>query len=138
ALVLQQKVTKLQDTVKSDQARIAALTAAPKSAGEVSDDSDLELAKAQLGLDQNELSDALEDLARQSGDQRVRLQQELAARQAAMKQYRDSASQDDGQTAVASAERYRTFAQQLSTFRSLRNRKQLVMQAEQLAKADVA
>jgi small-conductance mechanosensitive channel len=138
AFALQQKVAKLQSTVKSDQARIAALTAAPKSGGEASDSSDLELAKAQLGLDQNELSDSIEDLARESGDQRVKLQQELAARQAAMKQYRDSALQDDGQTAVASAERYRTLAQQVSTFRSLRNRKQLVLQAEQLAKADAA
>src|SRR5262249_30991737 len=106
ALALQQKVAKLQDTVKSDQARVASFSSGPKSAGGVSDGSDLELAKAQLSLDQNELSDSIEDLARESGDQRVKLQQELAARQAAMKQYRDSASQEDGQTAVASADRY--------------------------------
>src|SRR2546422_1752064 len=55
-----------------------------------------------------------------------------------MKQYKDRASEDDGQTAVASAEQYRTLAQQLSTWRSLRNRRQLVAQAEQLAKDDVA
>jgi len=65
-------------------------------------------------------------------------QQELAARQAAVKQDRDSASKDDGKTAVASAEQYKTFAQQLATWRSLRNRKQLIVQAEQLARADVA
>src|SRR4029077_9700545 len=39
---------------------------------------------------------------------------------------------------VASAEQYKTFAQQLSTWRSLRNRKQLIAQAQQLAKADAA
>ena len=55
-----------------------------------------------------------------------------------MKQYWDGASKDDGQTAVASAEQYKTLAQQLSTWRSLRNRKQLIAQAEQLAKADVS
>ena len=55
-----------------------------------------------------------------------------------MQQYRDSASKDDGQTAVASAEQYTTLAPQLSTWRSLRNRKQLIAQAEQLARADVA
>src|SRR5207247_3661177 len=55
-----------------------------------------------------------------------------------MKQYKDRASEDDGQTAVASAEQYRTLAQQLSTWRSLRNREQLIAQAEQLAKDDVA
>jgi small-conductance mechanosensitive channel len=140
ALALQQRVIELQETIKNDQARIASLNAVAgtKPAGAVSNGSDLEIAKAQLGLDQDELTDSIEDLARESGDQRVKLQQELAARQAAMKQYRDRASMDDGQTAVASAEQYKTFAQQLSTWRSLRNRKQLIAQAEQLARADVA
>jgi hypothetical protein len=140
ALALQQRVTELQETIKNDQARIVSLSAGAgtRPASAVSNGSDLEIAKAQLGLDQSELTDSIEDLARESGDQRVKLQQELAARQAAMQQYRDSASKDDGQTAVASAEQYTTFAQQLSTWRSLRNRKQLIAQAEQLARADVA
>ena len=140
ALALQQRVTELQETIKNDQARIASLSASTgmRPAGALSNGSDLEIAKAQLGLDQNELTDSIDDLARESGDQRVKLQQELAARQAAVKQYRDSASNDDGQTAVASAEQYRTLARQLATWRSLRDRKQLIAQAEQLAKADVA
>ncbi len=140
ALGLQQRVTELQETIKNDEVRIAALSAGggTKSAGAVSNTSDLEIAKAQLGLDQAELADSIEDLARESGDQRVKLQQELAARQAAMKQYWDHASKDDGQTAVASAEQYQTFAEQLSTWRSLRSRKQLVAQAQQLARDDVA
>jgi small-conductance mechanosensitive channel len=140
ALALQKRVDELEETIKNDQARIASLSAGAgtKPAGAVSDDSDLEIAKAQLGLDQNELSDSIEDLARESGDQRVKLQQELAAREAAVKQYRDSASKDDGQTAVVSAEQYKTLAQRLSAWRSLRNRKQLIAQAEQLARADVA
>src|SRR5438094_8062117 len=140
AFALQQRVTELQETIKNDQARIESLSAGAgtRPASAVSNGSDLEIAKAQLGLDQNELTDSIEDLARESGDQRVKLQQELAARQAAMKQYKDRASEDDGQTAVVSAEQYRTLAQQLSTWRSLRNRKQLVAQAEQLAKDDVA
>jgi small-conductance mechanosensitive channel len=140
ALALQQRVLELQATIKGDQARIATLSAraGTKAAGAVSDDSDSEIAKAQLGLDQSELTDSIEDLARESGDQRIKLQQELAARQAAMKQYRDSASKDDGQTAVASAEQYTTLAEQLLTWRSLGNRKQLIAQAEQLAAADVA
>src|SRR5437773_1980389 len=140
ALALQQRVTELQETIKNDQARIVSLSAGAgtRPASAVSNGSDLEIAKAQLGLDQNELTDSIEDLARESGAQLVKLQQELAARQAAMKQYRDSASKDGGQTAVASAEQYKTFAQQLSTWRSLRNRRQLIAQAEQLARADVA
>ena len=139
ALALQQRVTELQETIKNDQARIVSLSAGAgtRPASAVSNGSDLEIAKAQLGLDQNELTDSIEDLARESGDQRVKLQQELVARQAAMQQYRDTTSKDDGQTAVASAEQYTTLAQQLSTWRSLRNRKQLIAQAEQLARADV-
>src|SRR5215475_10188724 len=141
ALALQQRVSELQDTIRNDQARIASLAAGAgtKSAtGAVSNTGDLEIAKAQLGLDQAELADSMEDLARESGDQRVKLQQELASRQAAMQRYRDNASKDDGQTAVASAEQYTTLSQQLSTWRSLRNRSELLVQAEQLARADVA
>jgi len=128
ALALQQRVNELQETIKNDEARIVSLTAGPagtKQGGAVSTTSDLEIAKAQLTLDQSELADSLEDLARESGDQRVKLQQELAAREAAMKQYKESTSNDVGQTAVASAEQYTTFAQQLSTWRSLRKRKDL-------------
>jgi len=140
AVALQQRVNELQDTVKNDEARIASLNAGAgaKSESSVSNASELEIAKAQLSLDQSELADSIEDLARESGDQRVKLQQELAARQATMKQYRDRASEDDGQTAVASAEQYRTLSQQLSTWRSLRSRRKLIAQAEQLAKDDVA
>src|SRR5437870_2355295 len=139
ALALQKRANELQQTVRNDEARIAALSAAAGAkSGTISNGSDLEIAKAQLGLDQTELADSIDDLARESGDQRPKLQQELAARQAAMKQYKDRAAEDDGQTAVASAEQYRTLAQQLSTWRSLRNRRQLIAQAEQLAKDDVA
>src|SRR5438477_743072 len=140
ALALQKRVNELQQTVRNDEARIAALSAAAgaKSAGTISNGSDLEIAKAQLSLDQTELADSIDDLARESGDQRPKLQQELAARQAAMKRYKDRAAEDDGQTAVASAEQYRTLAQQLSTWRSLHNREQLIAQAEQLAKDDLA
>ena len=140
ALALQQRVNELQETIKNDEARIASLSSGAgtkQAAGTVPNAGDLEIAKAQLGLDQSELADSIEDLARESGDQRLKLQQELAARQAATKQYRDNASKDEGQTAVASAEQYKTLAQQLSTWRSLRNRKQLIAQAQQLAKADV-
>src|SRR5881275_790480 len=54
ALALQKKVNELQETVKNDEARIAALSAGAgtKSAGAVSNGSDFELVKAQLGLEQ--------------------------------------------------------------------------------------
>jgi hypothetical protein len=96
ALTLQRRVTELQEMVNEDQARIAALTskagisanrAAGVAAGVTVVDGDLDIAKAQLGLDQNELSDSIEDINRVSGDQRIKIQQELSARQAAMKKY---------------------------------------------------
>src|SRR6201984_884172 len=52
ALALQKRVNELQQTVKNDQARIVALSAGAgtRPASAVSDGSDLEIAKAQLGL----------------------------------------------------------------------------------------
>ncbi len=138
AQALQKRVTELQATVRTDQARITALTKDAGTATDASKSNELDVAKAQLGLDQNQLTDTIADLSRESGDQRVRIQQELTAREAAMKKYDDSVSKDDGQTAVSSAEQYTTFAQQISAWWSHRNRGQLIAQAAQLAKADVA
>src|SRR5260370_21521104 len=111
ALALQRRVTELQQTVKEDEARIAALTAKGGLAADGKSESvagagdDLNVAKAQLGLDQNELSDSMEDLARESGDQRVKIQQELSSREAAMKKYdAQVAAGGEGETAVTAAE----------------------------------
>ena len=146
ALALQQRVNSLQQTVKDDQQRVAALTpkAAPAAGaaagsaavGPAADD--LDVAKAQLGLDQDELADSMEDLARASGDHRGKIQQELSAHQAESKKYDTRVSGGDAQTAVVAAARYRTLAGQLSEWWAQRSRKQLIEQAEQLARADVA
>jgi small-conductance mechanosensitive channel len=147
ALTLQQRVTELQQTVKEDQERVTALTAkagsaagaaagAAGAAGPVADD--LDAAKAQLGLDQDELSDSMEDLARASGDHRGKIQQELSAREAAMKKYDMQVTGGDGQAAVVSVGRNKTLAGQISEWSAQRSRKQLIEQAAQLAQADVA
>ena len=138
ALELQQRITELEKMIKSDEAHITSLSASGTTTAVASNAGELEVAKAQLGLDQNELNDLREELARETGDQRIKLQQELRTRQAAIKQYNDSVSKGFGQNAVASAEQYKTLAQQLATWRSLKNREELVAQAEQLAKADIA
>src|SRR5437660_2307926 len=54
ALALPKRVNEPQETVKNDHARIAALRSAPasESAGTISNGSDLEIANAQLGLEQ--------------------------------------------------------------------------------------
>src|SRR4051812_27790752 len=61
ALALQKRVTELQETIKNDQARVDSLSAGAgaKPTGAASNDSDLEIAKAQLGLDQSELADSI-------------------------------------------------------------------------------
>ena len=143
ALILQQKVTELQKTVAEDRARVAALSAtngqtAGAASGVATTHNDLDVAKAQLGLDENELSDLQENLARESGDQRIKLQQELSAREAAMKKFDAQASADNEQTAVISAERFTTLSGQISAWWAQRRRRQLIDQAEQLAKADIA
>ena len=135
SLKLQQRVTELQQTVKADQAHVAALSAkstgsAPAALVDPAAQNDLDVAKAQLGLDQNELQDSIEDLARESGDQRTKIQQELAAREAAMKKYDAAqASADKGQTAVVAAEQYKTLAGQIAAWRAQETRSQLLDQA---------
>ncbi len=145
ALALQRRITELQSTLKEDQARVAALTAKAGGAGGTGGNEvagvvgdDLDIAKAQMGLDQNELTDSMEDLARESGDQRAKIQQELTAREAAMKKYDERPAGDDGQTAVVSAGRYTTLAGQIAAWMAQRNRMDLIAEAEHLARADVA
>jgi small-conductance mechanosensitive channel len=84
------------------------------------------------------LSDAQEDLALESGDQREKIQQELSAREATMKKYDAQASVSTGQFAVVAAEQYSTLAGQISAWRAQRNRMQMIDQAQTLARADVA
>jgi small-conductance mechanosensitive channel len=147
SLALQLRVTSLQQMVKEDQEHVAALTpksgpvpggaaGSPGAASPAGDD--LEVAKAQLGLDQDEMTDSMDDLARASGDHRGKIQQELSAREASMKKYDEQAAASDGQIAVISASQYKTLAGQIKEWWAQRSRMQLIQQAEQLARADVA
>src|SRR5450756_25174 len=138
ALALQQRVTELQQIVKDDQAHVTQLTPQAAADGENSQAADdLDVAKAQLGLDNDELSDSMDDLARESGDQRAKIQQELSAREASMKQY-DSQTDGVGQLAVVSVSRYATLSGRMGAWLSQRNRVKLLAQAEQQARSDAA
>jgi small-conductance mechanosensitive channel len=138
ALELQQRIAELEKIIKSDEARVSSPTTTSSSRPSVASNAgELEVAKAQLSLDQNEIDDLREELAHETGDQRVKLQQELQARQASIKQHNENVSTSGGKNAVASAEQYTTLAQQVATWRSLSNRKELIAQAGQLAGADV-
>src|ERR1700733_157021 len=79
----------------------------------------------------------MEDLARASGDHRGEIQRELSAREAEMKKYNLQAG-GEGQAAVVSAGQYTTLAGQIAEWWAQRARKQLIEQAEGLARADVA
>jgi hypothetical protein len=112
ALKLSQKLAQLQQLVKEDQARVQSLTqsvgrpaASPAKGVPVTLGNDLDVAKAQLGLDSDQLTDAQQDLARAVNDPRTRIQQELAAHEAAMRKY-DAEVAEKSQVAVVSARRY--------------------------------
>jgi len=145
ALAQSQKVAQFQEIVKEDQARVQNLTAPANSSAatkmnrdqETSGTDDLEIAKAQFALDQDELEDAQQDFARASGDQRAKIQQELTAHQAATNKY-EAQFGDQGQIAVLSAGRYGTLAGRIGAWFAQRSRYQLIQQAIQQARTDAA
>ncbi|MDQ2834781.1 MAG: mechanosensitive ion channel family protein [Acidobacteriota bacterium] len=136
ALNLQQKVTGLQSMVKEDQAKVDSTTAAT-GAGSASNPDDIETAKAQLQLDTDELADATEDLARVSGDKRGQIQQELTAREAAMKKF-DEEIDGGGQTALVSSKQYGTLYGRVSAWFDQRSRVGMIEQAKAQAEKDLA
>jgi small-conductance mechanosensitive channel len=147
ASTLQQRVTELQQTVEKEQERIVALKgevadhvegAVPAAGSAKQEGDDLEAAKAQLSLDQDELSDSQGELARASGDHREEIQRELSAREAETKKYDLQATAGEKQTAVFSTGRHTTLAEQTLAWWAQRSREQLIEQAEQLARADAA
>jgi small-conductance mechanosensitive channel len=143
ALALSQKVAQLQQLVRDDQALVQKLTSGGSvSAGakggnqSATGADDLEVAKAQLGLDSDELSDAELDLARASGDESAQIQAELAAHQASMRKF-DSETQGEAQVAVLSAGQNRTLARRIKAWFNQRDRRRLIQQALTQTQADI-
>jgi len=144
AQALTRRIAELQAAIADDQkqAKLAAptppTTGSPGAVPNGSTAGDqATIATAQLGLDMDELKDAQEDLAREVGDERTRIQQELSAHEAAMKKY-DAEANEPGQVAVISAQRYGTLAGRLSAWQSQRSRRNLLEQAALDAKRSVA
>jgi small-conductance mechanosensitive channel len=133
ALQLSREVAQLHQTVAADQAAVDKLSkSAPASAS-----GDLDIAKAQLALDTDELADAQQDLARAGGDDRQQIEQELAAHQAVVKQY-DAQIAAASDTAVASARRHGSLAARLGALLDQRTRSQSLVQAIGQANAAAA
>ena len=138
ALALSRKIEHLQQMVKEDQAAVQKLTQsyaskAPRAAPSGPDD--LAIAKAQLGLDSDELADAQRDLARAVGDERATIQQQLAAHEAAMRQY-DAQVRSPQPVALVSARQEGTVATRLKAWLDQRTRYELIQQALHEAQAD--
>lgn len=140
ALALQQHIDQLQQMVKQDQAAVQQLIAAGKQESSSADDqgggSDLDVAKAQLGLDSDQLADAQQDFDRATGDERPQIQSELAEREAAMKKFEES-TKDESQNAVAAASHYGTLAGRIGAWNRQQTQLNLILRAADQAQADV-
>lgn len=110
ALVAQ--IAQLKSQMTRDEARIAKLTK-EEATGQ------MELAKAQLALDQDELEDAQEDLARQGGDQHSKLQRLVQEHEAGQ-------HAAVPQTKIVTTENITTFAAQIGRWLALRDRSRQV------------
>jgi small-conductance mechanosensitive channel len=144
AQALAQKVAQLQQLKQQDQALFDSLTsgagpaagAAKNGAQNAPPSDDAEVAKAQLGLDTDELADAQRDLERASGDHSAEIQDELTAHEASMRKY-DSEAKNGGQIAIVSAKQDHTLATRLGAWFRQREREGLIAQALEEAQNDV-
>ncbi len=137
AIALSQRVDQLAELVKEDQAELDRLTPKAGTAKAAEGGDDLEVAKAQLGLDSDQLTDAREELDRVSGDNASQIQGELAAHEALMSKY-DSGLHGAGEVAVESAKQKGTLASRVQAWQGLMERSGLIRQAQQQAEADIA
>ena len=144
ALALSQHVTQLQQIVKEDKSSIEDFSPSPTHPDKANDgdpiedtQDDLEIAKAQLGLDTDQLNDAQDDLARASGDNRTQIQSELQQHEAAMKKH-DAGETTRKQTAVLNARNYTTLAALIGAWNRQLSRHTLLLEAQQQAQSDIA
>lgn len=143
ALALSQRVAQLQQLIIQDKAQVEGVTAqlnSPASHGKNAappvDQGDVEVAKAQLDLDKDELADAQQDLDRLSGDQTSQIQAELNAHEASMQAY-DKQVRSGGQTAVITERQHGTMAGRVKAWFSQRDRSNLLQQALDQTRADI-
>jgi len=141
ALELSQRVTELQQEIAQDRVQVEQLKAkstAPGSGaapGAPAGDDAFEVAKAQLDLDTDELTDAQSDLERATGNQSVRIQSELAAHEAAMRKY-DSQQQSASQAAAVSVKSHGTLAGRVEAWFNQRSRYASIEEALAEAQSD--
>ncbi len=135
ALAISQRVAALQQEITQDRAAVDQIKAQAGGKDAFGPDV-LQVAQAQLDLDSDELTDAQQDLQRATGDPSVRIQQELAAHEASMRQY-DAQQQNPGQAAVVSVRLHTTLAGRIKAWFDQRGRHASVQQALADAQDDV-
>ncbi len=139
ALELQQKITQLEKIRDQDQATVDKLSAKAPAAQQKQNaapaNDALQVAKAQLGLDNDELADAQRDLERASGDTTAQIQDELAAHEQSMQKYDSQVA--SGEIAVISMAHNQTLAARIAAWFKQQQREALLEQAQQQALGDV-
>lgn len=144
AVALQKKVVQLQQLIAQDKDDVQTITDAlkqppPKNGKPAEyDDGDLQVAKAQLALDTDELADAQQDFDRASGDQTSQIQTELNAHEASMKDYDRQVQHGGGQVAAMSVRQYGTMAGRIGAWFRLKSRYGLLQQALGQTRADIS
>ena len=123
ASALARTVARLQAVVDQDKSRVHDLT-------EHDPDDDLDLAKAQLELDTDQLSEAKLDLVRAGGDDSSRIQAELAAHEASLTKY-DARVSSQLPPAMNTVEGGSTVADDINTWFRQRSRRTLLAEAAQ-------
>ena len=141
ALDLSKRVVQLQQLIAQDNDDVQTITEylkapPPKNAKAEYDQGDLQVSKAQLDLDKDELADAQQDLDRASGDQTSQIQAELNSHEASMREY-DKQVRQGGVVAAISERRYGTMAGRFSAWFKLGSRYDLLQQALQRSRTDV-
>ena len=143
ALALSKKVAQLQQLIAQDKDDIQTITQAlkaprPKNGKPAEyDEGDLEVAKAQLGLETDELADAQLDFDRASGDQTSQIQAELNAHEAAMRDY-DKRVREGAPIAAISVQRFGTLAGRLGARFRLGTRYGLLQQALSQTRTEIS
>ena len=137
AQTLAQQVTQLQKVVKDDEAQVKNLGSSINGTDTASNSDDIDILKAQLGLDTDILEDAQQQLARFTGDRRPQIQQELTAHEAAIAKY-DEQTQHNAELATVSVGHYSTLAGRIQAWIAQRSRYTLLRQALQMAQSSAA
>jgi len=132
---IETRLQKAEKALEADKARVAQLSAAYEKAGEDRKDSlddQLDVAKAQQELDQDEVDDAKQDLLRVGGDPKGRIQAMVEEHEAA------SHAADSLHVAVSNAVEERGLIHRFEQWSVLHQKQMLLWQARQEAESAAA